>query len=263
MAYFPDVTNGDTFLPNTLLSNNVRHIVNSMNGFNAKPLFATSGMVRVQVFNNTSNTIDAGTAVNFSESGTMCDNALPVELFTDIAKPWGVVVNQLKTKALGGCIISGPVAVTLSGSGGYAAPNKSNPTTFTRGTTGAPVVFAANGKGVILLGASAQDTYDGPFALSYDTETKKLKVASGYMSRNGEFVSVAARELIASTGIVCACSTLDSVGSWSTPELKIATPNKNNFPVGSCKVSGEAVTLCSFRVPVAILIVTDVCSTVN
>ena len=46
MAFFPDVTRGDKFKPDALLSNNVRHIVNAMNGFSAKPLFATGGMIR-------------------------------------------------------------------------------------------------------------------------------------------------------------------------------------------------------------------------
>jgi hypothetical protein len=32
-----------------------------------------------------------------------------------------------------------------------------------------------------------------------------------------------------------------------------------SYPVGSCRIDGESVTVTSFRVPVAILIVTDAC----
>ena len=263
MAFFPDVSRGDTLRPNALLSNNVRHIVNAMNGFSAKPMLAAGGMIRIQVYNNTSSKIAAGTAVNFSENGTLCDEAVPAEPLQDASKSWGVVVNALKAKAMGSCILSGPANVTLSGTGDYAEPSAASPATFTRGATGSPVIFASGGKGVILLGAISQDVYDGPFALSYDTESKKLKVAAGYLNRNGEWKEVAAAELISSTGTVCVCTALDSEGSWSEPEVKISTPGQYAYPVGSVKVSGESVTVCSFRVPVAVFIVADLCSTTN
>lgn len=260
MAFFPDVTRGEAFKPNALLSNNVRHLVNAMNGFTAKPLPATGGMIRIQVYNNSSSAIKGGTAVNFSESGTLCDGAVPAEPLKDVTKPWGVLVNNLEGKALGSCIICGPATVSISGSGEYAVPSTSNPSTFTRGATGSPVIFASSGKGVILLGATSQDTYDGPFALSYDTEKKKLKVKNGYLSRNGEFKEVSGVDLSPQSGMVCACSTLSSEGDWSEPEIKFASPGQFNYPVGSCKVSGESVTVCSYRVPVAIIIAAGVCS---
>jgi hypothetical protein len=260
MAFFPDVTRGEEFKPNALLSNNIRHLVNAMNGFGAKPMTATGGMIRIQVYNNTGSAIAAGTAVNFSESGTLCGDAVPAEPLKDVAKPWGVVVNNLAAKALGSCILCGPATVSLSGSGEYAAPSASNPATFTRGATGSPVIFAGGGKGVILLGASSQDSYDGPFALSYDTESKMLKIKAGYLSRNGEFKAVGASELSPQTGMVCVASNLDSEGNWSEPEVKFSEPGQFSYPVGSCKTSGESVTVCSFRVPVAILLAAGDCS---
>ena len=77
MAYFPDVSAGDTFIPNALLSNNVRRLVNTLNGFNAKPMLATGGMIRIQVYNNSSSVLKSGCAVNFSENGQLCDDAVP------------------------------------------------------------------------------------------------------------------------------------------------------------------------------------------
>lgn len=263
MAYFPDVTRGEAFKPNALLSNNVRHIVNAMNGFGAKPLLATGGMIRIQVFNGTGANMAAGTAVNFAESGEMCGEAVPAEPLKDTMKPWGVLVNPLAAKAMGSCVICGPATVSLSGTGDYAKPSAGNPASFTRGAEGVPVIFASGGKGVILLGAIAQDVYDGPFALSYDAEAKKLKIKAGFLNRNGEWKDVAAAEISASIGTVCVCTTLDSAGAWSSPEVKFSTPGQYAFPVGSCKVSGESVTVCSFRVPVAVFMVADVCSTTN
>jgi len=262
MAFFPDVSPGDKFKPNALLSNNVRHIVNALNGFNSKPVLASGGMIRIQVWNNSGSTLSAGTAVNFSDSGDLCGEAIPAIKLKDTEKPWGVLVNQLKTKAIGSCILCGPAQVSLSGSGDYAAPTTSNPAVFTRGATGAPVIFASGGKGVILLGAVAQDSiYDGPFSLSYDTEKKQLKVSAGFANMNGEWKDVPEKTLSPSTGTVCICSTLGDDGKWTAPEIKVSTPGQYAFPIGSCKVSGESVTVCSYRVPVAIFLVSDVCST--
>ena len=263
MAFFPDVSPGDKFKPNALLSNNVRHIVNALNGFNGKPVMATGGMIRIQVYNISGSTLTAGTAVNFADSGSLCGEAVPAIKLKDTEKPWGVLVNLLKSKAIGSCILCGPAQVSLTGSGDFAAPTTSNPSVFTRGATGAPVIFAGDGKGVVLLGAIAQDIYDGPFALSYDTEKKQLKVNAGYANMNGEWKNVAEKTLTASTGTVCVCSTLGDDGKWTAPEIKVSTPGQYAYPIGSCKVSGESVTVCSFRVPVAIFLVADVCSTTN
>ena len=264
MAFHPDVSRGQAFQPSALLSNDVRHMVNAMNGFqNAGILGANGGIVRIQVYNNTGSEFPAGTAVNFSESGSLCGDAVPCEPLKDTAKPWGVTVLKLAAKEMGDCVISGPAQVSLTGSGDYAQPSTSTPSAFTRGATGAPVIFASGGKGMILLGAIAQDIYDGPFALSYDTETKKIKIAAGYLNRNGEWLDVAAKEISPSTGTVCVCTTLGNDGSWTTPEVQISTPGQYAYPIGSAKVSGESVTVCSFRVPVAVFIVADVCSTTN
>ena len=82
------------------------------------------------------------------------------------------------------------------------------------------MIFAGeSGKGVVLLGAIAQDVYDGPFAISYDTEKKQLKVNAGYLNRNGEWKDVARKELAASTGTVCVCTTLGSDGKWTDAEV--------------------------------------------
>jgi len=71
MAFFSDVTKGQAFNPSALLSNNVRHMVNSLNGFqNGGHAAANSGVVRIQVYNASSGEIPAGCAVNFkSDAG--------------------------------------------------------------------------------------------------------------------------------------------------------------------------------------------------
>lgn len=260
MAFFPDVRPGEEFKPNALLSNNVRHLINALDGFTCKPIPATGGMIRIQVYNNSKSTISPGTAVNFAMQSAKCDDVIPAEPLKDTAKPWGVVVNQLESQSIGSCIICGPATVKVTGSGDYAAPSKTDPTTFTRGATGSPIVFASDGKAVILLGAIAQDIYEGPFSLSYDSEKNKLNVASGYLNRNGEWLNVPAVSLDPANGMVCVCTTLGNDGNWSSPAVKITTPGQFAFPVGSCKLDNSSVSFCSFRVPVAIFIISDICS---
>ena len=261
MAFFPDVAPGDEFKPNALLSNNVRHLINSMNGFASKPIYATKGMIRIQVYNNSKSIMSAGMAVNFSKKGSIYDNAIPAEPLTDTSKPWGVLINELGEHGIGSCVVCGPVTVKISGTGDYATPSKTNPTVFSRGAIGSPVLFADDKTGVILLGTIAQDIYNGPFAISYNPDTKLLKIETGYLNRNGEWLVVEPTEIAPITGSICVCTNLDEEGNWTKPEIKIAEPSQFAFPIGDCKLEGETVSFSSYRVPVAIFLVSDICST--
>ena len=260
MAFHPDVVPGQNFVPSALLSNNVRRIVNHLNGFGAlRQNGAGSGTVRIQVYNASDDSIGAGTAVNFPETGVFCDGAIPAIHLVDPAKPWGVVTRKLDPAEMGDCFISGPVTVAVTGNGDFAQPSSASPDVFTRGSAGAPVLFESNGKGLLNLGAGTPELYDGPFALIYDAETNLLKIKTGYLSRNGEFLQVPETEIVPQTGFVCVESILDESGTWSEPAVKFGFPGQMSYPVGSCRIDGESVTVTSFRVPVAILIVTDAC----
>lgn len=179
MAFFPDVVPGQDFVPSALLSNNVRRIVNHLNGFGALRLNgAGAGTVRIQVYNASDDSIGAGTAVNFPETGVFCDGAIPAIHLVDPAKPWGVVTRKLAPAEMGDCFISGPVTVAVTGNGDFAQPSAASPDVFTRGSSGVPVLFASNGKGLLNLGAGRE--YDGPFAVRYDSETKRALISGGY-----------------------------------------------------------------------------------
>ena len=264
MAFYGDVAPGEAFRPSAALSNDIRHFLNGLNGFGGNHFGSNgAGTVRIQAYNATGGTVKAGTAVNFDDSKPMSGDAVPLRAFSDPNKPWGVVTQRLKESEIGDCFISGPVTVALSGSGDYAQPTAGSPSVFTRGAEGAPVLYASNGKGVINLGAGTPENYNGPFALKWDAEHKMVKVKAGYLSRNGEFIGVPDAELEPETGLVCVCSTLEDSGEWTEPEIRIAEPDKYSYPVGSCKTEGSgegmSVSVCSFRIPVAILIDTAVC----
>ena len=263
MAFYGDVTPGEEFRPSAALSNDIRHFLNGLNGFGGNPFGANgAGTVRIQAYNATGGEIRAGTAVNFDESKKMSGDAVPMKSFSDPRKPWGVVTQRLLENEIGDCFISGPVTVSLSGSGDYAQPSRGNPSVFARGAEGAPVLYGNGGRGVVNLGAGTPENYDGPFAITYDADRRILQVRAGYLSRNGEFIGVPAAEIEPETGLVCVCSALEDA-EWTPPEIKVASPDKFSYPIGSCKAEGTgenmSVSVCSFRIPVAIIIDTAVC----
>ena len=192
MAFFPDVTRGQAFTPNVLLSNNLRHIVNSLNGFHGGiQKSSSSGMVRIQVYNNSDEEISSGSAVNFSDSGFFCENAVPCEKLKDAGRPWGVLAQNLGVMQIGDCIISGPAIVSVTGSGEYAFPNVSTPGVFERGGAGAVILFSSEeGKAVINLGASTlpESMFTVSLEMSEDGETATASVSGGMLFFNNIFV---------------------------------------------------------------------------
>ena len=264
MAFYGDVTPGDEFRPSAALSNDIRHFLNGLNGFGGNPFGANgAGTVRIQAYNATGGEIKAGTAVNFDESKPMSGDAVPMKTFSDPRKPWGVVTQKLAKKEVGDCFISGPVTVALSGSGDYAQPAVGNPSVFTRGAEGAPVLYGSGGRGVVNLGAGTPENYDGPFAIGYDAETRKLKIKAGYLTRNGEFLRVPEAELAPQTGTVCVKTVLEG-GEWSEPEILFDYPSQFCYPIGHAKTQGSgdemSVSVCSYRVPVAVILAAKICS---
>lgn len=154
MPSWPDVVPGGEIEHHALLENQLRRMVNSVNGFMGGIQRATSGgVVRVQIWNAGIEAFVAGQPVAFDNTKDICGEALPAVPVTDPSKPWGVCVNLLEPMAMGDCIVAGPAKVTLTGdSGDYAKPEG---TVFVRGTGTARVLHCdAEGKAVILLGGT-------------------------------------------------------------------------------------------------------------
>lgn len=170
MAFFPDVKAGDKFQPNALLSNNIRHLVNGMNGFcGGRQIRAGNGQVSINVYSSIP--LSSGVAVNFSEEGNFCGDAIPCEKLTDSKRPWGVLPNDLSANKIGTCVISGPVTVKISGdTGNFATPSESEAGIFIRGETGVPVLFVSENKALLNLGPSQSS--EGEAELVYNSAFK-------------------------------------------------------------------------------------------
>ena len=89
MAFYGDVAPGEAFRPSAALSNDIRHLLNGLNGFGGNHFGANgAGTVRIQAYNATDDEIRAGTAVNFDDSKPMSGDAVPLRAFSDPNRPW-------------------------------------------------------------------------------------------------------------------------------------------------------------------------------
>lgn len=261
MAYFPDVAPGDPFRPDAKLSNAVRRMVNARNRNAAGKQLPAAG-ITIVVWNASETEIEALSAVNFPEDKSFIDGAVPAVPLSDGSKPWGVVLGNIPKGQIGNCMVSGPVAVEYGGTGKRAKPSIASPRIFELGTDGVKVLYAGIGKAVINLGDESGFVWNGPFALSYDAETKKIKIGAGYLRRNGDFVTVPKSEIEPETGIICVTSELKE-RKWSAPEIVIAEPDVMHYPIGKCTVKGDSVTLDSYHVAVAVILDTGPCPLIN
>ena len=142
MGFWADVKRGDKVQHSALLENNVRHMVNALNGFGSGAVRATgSGVVRVAIWNAHTVALQAGQPVMFDAAKAMCGDALPAVPCTDASKPYGVCTGYLAPNAMGDCVLAGAVPVTVTGgTGSYAIPDATG-AGFVLGDTGQPVLF--------------------------------------------------------------------------------------------------------------------------
>ena len=186
MAFFPDVQRGEPFKPSSALSNEVRHMVNAMNGFKSgcgKNFFPGSN--RIQVYNASASTISAGTAVAFS-TDALCGDAIPCVPMTTSVPVWGVLSKSLAAREMGDCIITGFARVVISGgSGELAKPDTSNPAQFLRCESGGvPILYSTQDMAIVNVGF-AVDGGGGGSAQEYNGMFKIVKNSSIVSVING------------------------------------------------------------------------------
>lgn len=158
MGYYPDVNPGDKFKPIAKLENDVRHIVNGMNGFGGGVIQAGNpGVIRVPVYNSTSPAavLQAGKAVSIDLSGVIAGDAYPAIAYSDSLPCYGVLMKDLNGGDCGTCILSGLASVQIASTpatGNYALPGTGG--VFVRGDEGVPILNISGTKAVVMLGAA-------------------------------------------------------------------------------------------------------------
>jgi hypothetical protein len=106
--------------------------------------------------------------------------------------------------------------------------------------------------------------YNGSFAVEL-TEENKLKVSSGYLNRNGEFLAIEEKdEITPASGMLCLYSTIKDK-KWTEPEFKIMEPDADAYPVAEITVDEESkdISIKQFPVTVATIIMAKPCPLIN
>lgn len=249
MPYFPDVQPGDPFRPNARLSNAVRHMINTLDGFRAGQLAEMSpSTVRVPVYNAGEEQLDQGQIVNFAAKKILDDTLYPVIKAANL-DAIGILEYPIAPNKTGTCIVSGPVLVNISISGSaatdkFAVPDLENPTSFKLSgdeQKGYPVLAVDEGKALILLGTQKRGngTFKVSFPVSVSEDGKKLMVGAGWLRRNGKIEQFGGKKDIEpKTGTLYIKSEIEG-NEWTEPKIMIGTPDENSYPIAGITVETQ------------------------
>ena len=115
MAFWPDVHKGDRIERPAQLENDVRHLLNRLDGFSEKSARAHSGSPAIiNVWNASGAPLEAGAPVAFDESEFLAEDALPVRPVTSESTLFAILTSYLDEDAIGAAIVSGAAKVRLS-----------------------------------------------------------------------------------------------------------------------------------------------------
>ena len=271
MAFFKKVSSGGKVKHSALKENSVSDLLNRFPGtgdMGNKPFLP--GQVYLAVKNMTGGTIPGGTPVAV-ESGAIPADAplIPAVKKAKSDDCYGILAAELKPGYSGYAVFAGIVEIALSkalpadayyvepdGSGGFVAADSGR----------AEVLWSDSTRAILLLGGSGGGTaYSGPFAVT--AAGGKLHVSAGYLNRNGEFLAMPeTKNIAAATGTLCLCTTISDKGIWTKPEIKIAEPAADAYPLAEITVlpkteydDAPGVAVRQYPVTVAIIMLGKAC----
>ena len=151
---YPDVVPGEPISFSAQRENDMRHLLNLMNGMSSGAISGGVGnQTRLKVYNSTNEILPAGAAVTFAD-GAIIDEAVPAAKYKSGAIAYGVLEGSLEPDHFGTAIISGPVNVEIQGGSGKFANPSDDGKSFVLGGTGVQVLAHHEKTAVILLGGS-------------------------------------------------------------------------------------------------------------
>lgn len=121
MGFYPDVKPGDAFKPSAALENDVRHMINRINGFMGGTITAgkTIGSLCIKGYNPTSDeTIAEGDVVSIPQGALSEDGSFPVATMTDdeyakAVERWGIAQEEIGPGGVGAVLIMGSAIVPI------------------------------------------------------------------------------------------------------------------------------------------------------
>ena len=153
MGFFPDVNAGDPFIPNAGLSNAVRHIVNTLNGFQSDAIPAKNmSIIRVVVYNASTVSFAAGQAVSLDLDGAIIHDAYPAVAYDEDLPCYGVCISGATAGGISDCVLTGIAKVIISGgtASSYAKP-VSGGTFETSDEEGFRIINISGGTSAVIL----------------------------------------------------------------------------------------------------------------
>ena len=118
----PHVNKGDRFTPSARFHNKVADMVNHFNGFISNTQKGNSSTIKVQVINNTAETIICGSPVAFGDYNSDT-KIFQIRKVTETDKVFAVLPFELPVKTAGSAILLGTVAIKINGEKkSYAMP---------------------------------------------------------------------------------------------------------------------------------------------
>ena len=174
MAFHKNVNNGDKFKPDAQLSNDVRNLLNSLNGMSEKAIDSNSVQVtKISVYNPGTALLYANMAVEVDVNCQVYNNTYPVKMSLNGAGSVGVLTQPLASGQCGSMVTSGVVQVPVFG-GVVKAFVRIENGGFWYADSGMSVIHGTPESASINLGGGGGDSggvavYDGPFTVQLTT----------------------------------------------------------------------------------------------
>lgn len=178
---YPDVVPGQEVTFSAQQENDIRHLLNAMNGIGGGVLHGGNSKVsRLKVYNGIAEKFKKGVAVSLKN--TIVDDAVEAVKYTDDLPHWGITTDIIDPGCFGEIVVSGPVEIAYIGDGhGDADGNFVKPVEggekFRRfKDSGVPLLAdAKNSRYIVLLGgqpSKATTEYNGYFTCKVLAQTE-------------------------------------------------------------------------------------------
>ncbi len=262
MGFFSKVNQGDHVMHSAARENGISDMLNRFphTGDSGNAPFYP-GRVYLLVMNLTGKTLAAGTPV-VVESGKIPKDAplIPSVKKAQAGDCYGIVTEEIKNEYVGHAVFLGIVEIALSKAlpigTRFVAPNGDGG--FVAADSGRAEVLWSDATRAVLLLSGESAAYTGSFAVTVADGT--LNVSAGYLNRNGEFLAIPKiTDIAAGNGTLCLCTTIDDSGKWTKPEIKIAEPAADAYPLAAITVEkqkeGEKTRIAVRQYPVTVAVI--------
>lgn len=264
MGYYGDITVGDVVDHSARRENDISAALNAF-GKTGDPKLTAKGANynRIPVCNLGSIDLTAGTPVRLTGKADDTGSIFDVEQASDASRPYGILLGDLPKGGTSSTLIDGVVLIDVvlkNKNHEYADPGSAG---MESASTGQCRILwrsaeTGNARCVVLLSPGGNN-HTGPFAVSI--KDGKLSVSAGFLNCNGSnYQSVPATDGIPpSSGYLCVCCSPNLKGGWTKPEVKIAQPGFEAYPVAEITVKDGAISIRQYPVAVAVVMVSKPC----